>query len=194
MAINGSVVFSHLRKVCIWFVNQGNCFSRTLLFHINRIAYISLSSCAPCSKMDGKLKHSRRSRSQRDRVRRRDAIDNAQNRSPSSGSDRRQSPAMNKALRNYGKCTHLQYVRPPRPSRRKRRGSVSQEEDIIDGFAIASFLSLDQLEVRRTCDFDLCLFESGNLLGYAFDHMSYLQIRHCNIVQQTKWRVCLGPD
>ncbi|XP_013985838.2 autism susceptibility gene 2 protein homolog isoform X2 [Salmo salar] len=100
------------------------------------------------SKMDGKIKRSRRSRSQRDRVRRRDAIDrNDQNRSPSSGSDLGQSPVRNKALCNYGKMTNLHYVRPPRPSRKKRRGSVSQEEDIIDGFAIASFLSLESLEV-----------------------------------------------
>uniref|UniRef100_A0A8C7D673 Autism susceptibility gene 2 protein-like n=1 Tax=Oncorhynchus kisutch TaxID=8019 RepID=A0A8C7D673_ONCKI len=99
--------------------------------------------------MDGKIKRRRRSRSQRDRVRRRDAIDrNDQNQSPSSGSDLGQSPVRNKALCNYGKITNLHYVRPPRPSRKKRRGSVSQEEDIIDGFAIASFLSLESLEVR----------------------------------------------
>ncbi|KAL0965646.1 hypothetical protein UPYG_G00283920 [Umbra pygmaea] len=98
--------------------------------------------------MDGKIKRSRRSRSQRDRVRRRDAIDrNDQNRSPSSGSERGQSSVRNTALCNYGKNTNVCYDRPPRPSRRKRRGSVSQE-DIIDGFAIASYLTLDSLEVR----------------------------------------------
>lgn len=99
--------------------------------------------------MDGEIKRSRRSRSQRDRVRRRDAIDrNDQNRSPSSGTDRGQSPFRKNVLCNDGKMTNLHYVRPKRPSRRKRRGSVSQEEDIIDGFAIASFINLESLEVR----------------------------------------------
>ncbi|XP_013993808.1 autism susceptibility gene 2 protein homolog isoform X2 [Salmo salar] len=119
--------------------------------HISHCLVVFASSRS--YKMDGEIKRSRRSRSQRDRVRRRDAIDrNDQNRSPSSGSDRGQSPFRNKALCNYGKMTNLHYVRPPRPSRRKRRGSVSQEEDIIDGFAIASFLNLDSLEValRKT--------------------------------------------
>ena len=32
---------------------------------------------------------------------------------------------------------------------RKRRGSTSPEEDIIDGFAISSYPSLEALEVRR---------------------------------------------
>ncbi|XP_078451320.1 uncharacterized protein LOC144719337 [Lampetra planeri] len=37
----------------------------------------------------------------------------------------------------------------PRPPRRRRRDSVSsQDEDIIDGFAIASFTTLQALEVR----------------------------------------------
>lgn len=124
----------------------------TLLLHMDKerisLCCVAIASTLS-SKMDGKIKRSRRSRSQRDRVRRRDAIDrNDQNRSPSSGSDLGQSPVRNKALCNYGKMTNLHYVRPPRPSRKKRRGSVSQEEDIIDGFAIASFLSLESLEVR----------------------------------------------
>ncbi|XP_035638667.1 autism susceptibility gene 2 protein-like isoform X5 [Oncorhynchus keta] len=115
--------------------------------HISHCLVVFASSRS--YKMDGKIKRSRRSRSQRDRVRRRDAIDrNDQNRSPSSGTDRGQSPFRKKALCNYGKMTNLHYVRPPRPSRRKRRGSVSQEEDIIDGFAIASFINLESLEVK----------------------------------------------
>ena len=32
---------------------------------------------------------------------------------------------------------------------RRRRGSTSPEEDIIDGFAISSYSSLEALEVRR---------------------------------------------
>uniref|UniRef100_A0AAZ3SK54 Autism susceptibility gene 2 protein-like n=1 Tax=Oncorhynchus tshawytscha TaxID=74940 RepID=A0AAZ3SK54_ONCTS len=115
--------------------------------HISHCLVVFASSRS--YKMDGEIKRSRRSRSQRDRVRRRDAIDrNDQNRSPSSGTDRGQSPFRKKALCNYGKMTNLHYVRPPRPSRRKRRGSVSQEEDIIDGFAIASFINLESLEVK----------------------------------------------
>lgn len=98
--------------------------------------------------MDGKIKRSRRSRSQRDRVRRKDAIDNVQNRSPSSGSDRGQSSLGSKAMRNNGTHSDLHHDRHPRPPRKKIRGSRCQEEDIIDGFAIASFLSLDNLEVR----------------------------------------------
>ncbi len=34
-----------------------------------------------------------------------------------------------------------------RPPRRRKREPVSCEEDIIDGFAIASFISLEALEV-----------------------------------------------
>ncbi|KAJ3589308.1 hypothetical protein NHX12_010153 [Muraenolepis orangiensis] len=37
-------------------------------------------------------------------------------------------------------------ARPPRPPRRKRKESTSAEEDIIDGFSIAGFISLDALE------------------------------------------------
>ena len=36
-----------------------------------------------------------------------------------------------------------------RKAQRKRRGSTSPEEDIIDGFAISSYPSLEALEVRR---------------------------------------------
>ena len=36
-----------------------------------------------------------------------------------------------------------------RKTHRKRRGSTSPEEDIIDGFAISSYPSLEALEVRR---------------------------------------------
>ncbi|KAK6322115.1 hypothetical protein J4Q44_G00069070 [Coregonus suidteri] len=133
---------------------QGLFCTLLLSMDIEHISQCGMVFASPrSSKMEGEIKRSRRSRSQRDRVRRRDVIDrNDQNRSPSSGSDRGQSPFRDKALCNYGKMTNLHYVRPPRPSRRKRRGSVSQEEDIIDGFVIASFLNLDSLEValRKT--------------------------------------------
>lgn len=35
----------------------------------------------------------------------------------------------------------------PRPPRRKRKESTSAEEDIIDGFSITGFVSLEALEV-----------------------------------------------
>lgn len=38
-----------------------------------------------------------------------------------------------------------------KPPRRRKRESVSCEEDIIDGFAIASFVSLEALEVNISC-------------------------------------------
>ncbi|KAF3706718.1 Autism susceptibility gene 2 protein [Channa argus] len=37
----------------------------------------------------------------------------------------------------------------PRPPRRKRKESTSAEEDIIDGFSITGFVSLEALEVSR---------------------------------------------
>lgn len=95
-------------------------------------------------KMEGKVKQSRRSRSQRERGRKREAdAGEARNRSPSSGSERELSPGKNAAPRSASSS------RAQRPPRRKRRESSSQEEDIIDGFAIASFVSLDRLEVRH---------------------------------------------
>lgn len=98
---------------------------------------------APIFKMEGKVKQSRRSRSQRERGRKREArAGEARNRSPSSGSERERSPGKNAPPRSTSSN------RTPRPPRRKRRESSSQEEDIIDGFAIASFVSLDRLEVR----------------------------------------------
>ncbi|XP_066546285.1 fibrosin-like 1 isoform X12 [Amia ocellicauda] len=98
--------------------------------------------------MDGKLRQSRRSRSQRDRVRRREAAGrDARNQSPSSCSDREQSPGRDHPSQNGKKPPNLApSARTSRPPRRKRRESSSQEEDIIDGFAIASFISLDSLE------------------------------------------------
>lgn len=102
--------------------------------------------------MDGKLKQSRRSRSQRERGRRRDSAGrDARNHSPSSCSDREQTPGMDRATQNGKKAPRshsTSSARAPRPPRRKRRESSSQEEDIIDGFAIASFVSLECLEVR----------------------------------------------
>ncbi|XP_060699373.1 autism susceptibility gene 2 protein isoform X3 [Hemiscyllium ocellatum] len=87
------------------------------------------------------LKQSRRSRSQRDRVRRREAASrNARPHSPSSGSERDENPSSGKTAAIPASS------RSCRPPRRKRRASSSQEEDIIDGFAIASFTTLEALE------------------------------------------------
>ncbi|XP_043924655.1 fibrosin-1-like protein isoform X2 [Protopterus annectens] len=96
--------------------------------------------------MDGKMKQSRRSRSQRDRARRRRQTDarDARDPSPSSGSDGEQSPGKENTGPNNKKAAPP--ARNPRPPRRRRRESSSQEEEIIDGFAIASFVTLEALE------------------------------------------------
>ncbi|XP_064889376.1 fibrosin-1-like protein isoform X23 [Columba livia] len=98
--------------------------------------------------MDGKIRQSRRSRSQRDRVRRREAAArDPRNQSPSSGSDKEPSPGKENGGQN---CTAPRgpppAARAARPPRRRRRESSSQEEDLIDGFAIASFNTLEALE------------------------------------------------
>ncbi|XP_051518266.1 autism susceptibility gene 2 protein-like isoform X11 [Myxocyprinus asiaticus] len=94
--------------------------------------------------MEGKVKQSRRSRSQRERGRKREAgAGEARNQSPSSGSERERSPGKKAPRRSTSTS------RAPRPPRRKRRESSSQEEDIIDGFAIASFASLERLENKH---------------------------------------------
>ncbi|XP_067910729.1 autism susceptibility gene 2 protein isoform X5 [Heterodontus francisci] len=93
------------------------------------------------------LKQSRRSRSQRDRVRRREAASrNARPHSPSSGSERDGNPSPGKTAAIPASS------RSYRPPRRKRRASSSQEEDIIDGFAIASFTTLEALEEEKHSD------------------------------------------
>ncbi|XP_062308128.1 fibrosin-1-like protein [Osmerus eperlanus] len=100
--------------------------------------------------MDGKLKPSRRSRSKRERIRRREAVGrDARSPNPSSCSDREQSPGKDATSQNAKKAQHsTPAARASRPPRRKRRESSSQEEDIIDGFAITSFISLDCLEKK----------------------------------------------
>eukprot|EP00064_Thunnus_orientalis_P010918 superscaffoldBa00001523_g10947 len=104
--------------------------------------------------MDGKLKQGRRCRSKRERVRRLREAGSRDARSPdpnSSCSDREgHSPGRDTASLPGKKAPHpAAAARAPRPPRRKRRESSSQEEDIIDGFAIASFISLDRLESPR---------------------------------------------
>ncbi|XP_068099533.1 fibrosin-1-like protein isoform X5 [Hyperolius riggenbachi] len=96
--------------------------------------------------MDVKMKQqSRRSRSQRDRVRRRDpSVRDPRNQSPSSGSEAERG--LGKENSNQNGKNPAASARNARPPRRKRRESSSQEEDIIDGFAIASFNTLEALE------------------------------------------------
>lgn len=106
------------------------------------------------NKMDGKLKQGtgRRCRTKRERVRRLKEAGSREARcSPepnSSCSDREgHSPGRDTAKKapRPAASTRAQ----PRTPRRKRRESSSQEEDIIDGFAIASFISLERLEVSK---------------------------------------------
>uniref|UniRef100_A0A3P9PD91 Fibrosin n=1 Tax=Poecilia reticulata TaxID=8081 RepID=A0A3P9PD91_POERE len=94
------------------------------------------------------MRKSRRSRSQRDReLRRRRRVNLAEERatSLSSGSDR-EGRGTNNVLAPGGRERRPVFGRH-RPPRRRKRESVSCEEDIIDGFAIASFISLEALEM-----------------------------------------------
>ncbi|XP_014839437.1 PREDICTED: autism susceptibility gene 2 protein-like isoform X1 [Poecilia mexicana] len=94
------------------------------------------------------MRKSRRSRSQRDReLRRRRRVNLAEERatSLSSGSDR-EGRGTNNVLGPGGRERRPVFGRH-RPPRRRKRESVSCEEDIIDGFAIASFISLEALEM-----------------------------------------------
>lgn len=93
------------------------------------------------------FRQSRRSRSQRDRERRRRRVNLAEERatSLSSGSDR-EACGTNSVLGPGGRECRPGFGRH-RPPRRRKRESVSCEEEIIDGFAIASFISLEALEV-----------------------------------------------
>ncbi|XP_019130558.1 autism susceptibility gene 2 protein homolog isoform X3 [Larimichthys crocea] len=94
------------------------------------------------------FRQSRRSRSQRDRERRRRRVDLAHERatSLSSGSDREACGTNSAVLGPGGRECRPGFGRH-RPPRRRKRESVSCEEDIIDGFAIASFISLEALEM-----------------------------------------------
>ncbi|KAJ7987558.1 hypothetical protein DPEC_G00327730 [Dallia pectoralis] len=97
----------------------------------------------------GGFRQSRRSRSQRDRERRRRRVDLAEERatSLSSGSER-EVCATGSVLGPGGRECRPGLVGPRhRPPRRRKRESVSCEEDIIDGFSIASFISFEALEM-----------------------------------------------
>ncbi|XP_063642244.1 fibrosin-1-like protein isoform X13 [Pan troglodytes] len=97
--------------------------------------------------MEAKVRPSRRSRAQRDRGRRREAARDARAQSPSSGDEPEPSPGKeNAGLRGAPPRGAAPAPRAPRPPRRRRRESSSQEEEVIDGFAIASFSTLEALE------------------------------------------------
>ncbi|XP_043109423.1 autism susceptibility gene 2 protein homolog isoform X3 [Puntigrus tetrazona] len=97
----------------------------------------------------GGFRQSRRSRSQRDRERRRRRADIAEHRasSPSSASDQELCRGDSLLRASGGECRPGFPGARHRPPRRRKRESVSCEEDIIDGFAIASFISLEALEM-----------------------------------------------
>ncbi|KAL7869173.1 hypothetical protein AOLI_G00131610 [Acnodon oligacanthus] len=94
----------------------------------------------------GGLRQSRRSRSQRDRERRRRRADLGPS-SPSSASDQELCRGDSLLGASGGECRPVFPGARHRPPRRRKRESVSCEEDIIDGFAIASFISLEALEM-----------------------------------------------
>ncbi|XP_074258096.1 fibrosin-1-like protein isoform X8 [Saimiri boliviensis] len=97
--------------------------------------------------MEAKVRPSRRSRAQRDRGRRREASRDARAQSPSSGDEPEPSPGKeNAGLRGAPPRGAAPAPRAARPPRRRRRESSSQEEEVIDGFAIASFSTLEALE------------------------------------------------
>ncbi|XP_077595143.1 autism susceptibility gene 2 protein homolog isoform X1 [Stigmatopora nigra] len=93
-------------------------------------------------------RQSRRSRSQRNRERRRRRVNLAAEEratSLSSGSDREHHG--NNGVLGPGEKEARPAFGRHRPPRRRKRESVSCEEDIIDGFAIASFVSVEALEM-----------------------------------------------
>lgn len=103
----------------------------------------------PARDMDGParcngLRKKRRSRSQRDRERR------AKGGRRGSAAGGAAGPGAAAALSSSGSEKEDNGPPPPsrpRPPRRKRRESSSAEEDIIDGFAMSSFVTFEALEV-----------------------------------------------
>ncbi|XP_073746516.1 fibrosin-1-like protein isoform X10 [Callorhinus ursinus] len=93
--------------------------------------------------MEAKVRQSRRSRAQRDRGRRREAARDARDQSASSGDEAEPGPGKENAGLPRAPPPRAAAARPPR---RRRRESSSQEEEVIDGFAIASFSTLEALE------------------------------------------------
>ncbi|TRY55147.1 hypothetical protein DNTS_032642 [Danionella cerebrum] len=111
----------------------------------------------------GGFRQSRRSRSQRDRERRRRRANIVDPRasSPSSASEQEMCRRDSLIRTTGGECRPGFPGARHRPPRRRKRESVSCEEDIIDGFAIASFISLEALEL----DCSLKPPERSSLIG-----------------------------
>ncbi|XP_048843300.1 autism susceptibility gene 2 protein homolog isoform X1 [Brienomyrus brachyistius] len=98
--------------------------------------------------MDGPgPRQSRRTRSQRDRERLRRRAE-SQRRASSASSDSERPAAAEDGTGATVRldCGAESLCGRRRPPRRRKRESASREEDIIDGFAIASFVSLEALE------------------------------------------------
>ena len=97
------------------------------------------SACEMDASRSGGLRKKRRSRSERDRERRSQGLRNNHVRASvlrfSSDSEREET-------RNPSSSR-------PRPPRRKRKESTSAEEDVIDGFSISGFMTLEALQVSR---------------------------------------------
>ncbi|XP_054449962.1 fibrosin-1-like protein isoform X2 [Pteronotus mesoamericanus] len=94
--------------------------------------------------MEAKVRQSRRSRAQRDRGRRREAARDVRDQSASSGDEPEPGPGKENA--GLPRAPPPRAAAAARPPRRRRRESSSQEEEVIDGFAIASFSTLEALE------------------------------------------------
>lgn len=79
----------------------------------------------------------------------------------------------------------------PRPPRRRRKDSTSGEEDLIDGFGIASFVTLEALEVRHGSGLfkvivasprlEFALFVFGGRLRFGWSKESPVHCYHCKI-------------
>ncbi|XP_055971502.1 fibrosin-1-like protein isoform X9 [Sorex fumeus] len=89
--------------------------------------------------MEAKGRQGRRSRAPRDRGRRREAAREPGARGASSGDEPEPGPGKENAGLPRAPPT-------PRAARRRRRDSGSPEEEVIDGFAIASFSTLEALQ------------------------------------------------
>lgn len=108
----------------------------------------------PMKDMDGPrssgLRKKRKSRSERDRGRRSNGIRN----------NRIKGSVFHLSSESEREGVREPSSSRPRPPRRKRKESTSAEEDIIDGFSITGFVTLEALEVRhqpQVCSFQPCV-------------------------------------
>lgn len=129
------------------------------------------------------LRKKRRSRSQRDRERRSRGGLGA-SAAGGGGAGRTRAPSLASSSgsdkEDNGKPPSSAPSRP-RPPRRKRRESTSAEEDIIDGFAMTSFVTFEALEVRGTPSpwFSLCTTPLGCTQLCCFPHCALAGLSVC---------------